>query len=489
MLRFRRCSFRCVSLLALATLFAGAASGQTSFSYNFDDYANGSTPPNMQLVGNAVITDDLGGGFTDQRLRLTFSGAGQQGAGWRNTLSNVSQSFNTTFTFQISFLGGGGADGFSFNVQNLGSGINTGEEGPGAGSLTVKFDTWNNGGSEPSDNFIRVLYAGNTAATVDLNTLGIDLSSGATHSAQIVYAPGDLDVFVNGTPVLTNANVHVFGAAPTSANANVSGTGSAYVGFGGRTGGATENHDIKTWSFSGTQYAPTAASNGPYAYSASQLSHTLNSSGSTDAEGALAGYSWQVTGGGTFSGASPTLNIAQAGLTTTTSTNTVTLTVTDSDGATANSSSSFSYTNTAPAASTPSLTINPNYSVSFFDVFTDLDLAGNGFTSSFETLTFEFDLTQATLPGQVGDGFLTGATNPTETVQGSLAGTLSLSQLVSLFGGLGTFTAWANVRDAAGLVASRSFTVTVVPEPGSLLIWGGLAAMAFGLRRRHARRG
>lgn len=565
---------------------ASTASAATNFSYNFDDYANGSTPPGMQLVGNAVITDDPGAPFADQRLRLTYSGSGLQGSGWRNTVSNVSQNFDTTFTFQISFPGGGGADGFSFNVQNLGSGINTGENGPGAGSLTVAFDTWNNGGTEPSDNFVRVFSNGATVATYDLNGAGINISDSATHTARITYSPNNLNVIVDGNTVLSGVGVTLSGS-----NGLVSGTGSSYVGFGGRTGGATENHDIKTWSFSGNQNAPTAASNGPYVYSASQLSQTLNSSGSADAEGALAAYSWQVAGGGTFSGASPTLSIVQSGLTGTTSTKAVTLTVTDSDGATAASNSSFSYTNAAPTANagpnlafsagSPTVTANgsvidadlavnsqisgfetttyswgygnstssasnpvtlalaianglttttgsanlpltvtdqagaassssttlsytnsgptvnsvstvaaPNYGITLSGQFGDADLFGNGLTASFENLIFEFDLTQATSAAQVGDGFMVGTTGATQTTPGTLgATTYSLSQLISLFGGLGTHTAWANVRDAAGAFQSVSFQVNVVPEPASLVIWSALGALAavIGYRRRRAR--
>ncbi len=472
---------------AMALGMASAAQAATNFSYNFDDYANGSTPPGMQLVGNAVITDDLGGGFTDQRLRLTFSSGGQQGSGWRNSISNVSQSFDTTFTFQISFPGGGGADGFSFNVHNLGSSINVGENGPGvAGSLTVAFDTWNNGGSEPSDNFIRVFSNGADIATRDMNSgVGaVNMSDSGTYTARVAYAPGDLDVYINGVQVISNVAV-TLGAG----NGLVSNTGSAYVGFGGRTGGATENHDIKTWSFSGNQNAPTAEANGAYAFSASQLSQTLSSAGTSDAEttSGLLGYSWQVTGGPTLSGASPTMTLAQSGLSNTTSTNTVNLTVTDLDGATAADGANLSYTNSGPAVNSVTTTPAPNYGITFNGAFGDADLAANGLVSSFENLIFEFDLTQATSAAQVGNGFLVGTTGATQTTPGTLNGTLSLSQLISLFGGLGTYTAWANVRDLAGAIHSVSFQVNVVPEPASLAIWSALGTLALAMQYRRRR--
>ena len=230
----------CVAFL----LFSNAVSAETTFSYNFDDFANGSTPAGLSLVGNAVVTDDPGGGFLDQRLRLTFSAPGQAGSAWRDSLSQVSNGFDTTFTFQTSFHGGGGADGFSFNVQSFGDALLTSELGPGAGSLTVSFDTYQNGG-DPSDNFVRIYSGGVDIAARDLNSDGIFMKDSNTHTARILYVPGDLDVIIDGVNVLSNVNVNL-----ATAGALVDAT-SAYVGFGARTGGSTENHDIKTWNFVG----------------------------------------------------------------------------------------------------------------------------------------------------------------------------------------------------------------------------------------------
>jgi len=221
-----------------------SADATTIFSYNFDDFANGSIPPGLNLVGNATIIDDPGGGFFDQRLRLTFSAPGQAGSAWRDNLASVNKGFDTTFTFQTSFHGGGGADGFSFNVQSLGDSILTGEAGPGPGSLTVTFDTFQNAG-DPSDNFVRIFSNGVDIAARDLNSDGIFLKDSNTHTARILYSPGDLDVIIDGISVLSNVNVDL-----ATAGALVGGT-SAYVGFGARTGGSTENHDIKTWNFVG----------------------------------------------------------------------------------------------------------------------------------------------------------------------------------------------------------------------------------------------
>ncbi len=230
-------------LAAVALLVvANSAVAASIFSYDFDDFSNGSTPPGMNLVGNAVITDDPGGGFFDQRLRLTFAAGGQNGSGWRSGLDLARFGFDTTFTFQISFQGGGGADGFSFNAQSLGNSINVGETGPGPGSLTVSFDMFQNAG-DPSDNFIRIYSNGNDIAARNLYSDGINMSDGSVHTARVIYAPGDLDVIVDGITVLSNVNVDL-----NTAGALVF-DDLTYLGFGGRTGGAVQNHDILTWNY------------------------------------------------------------------------------------------------------------------------------------------------------------------------------------------------------------------------------------------------
>lgn len=140
--------------------------------------------------------------------------------------------------------------------------------------------------------------------------------------------------------------------------------------------------------------------------------------------------------------------------------------------------------NTGPTSIAASSTNNPNYSNTFAGTFDDADLAANQFIPSYETLMFEFDTSPATLASQVGDGFMTGMTTPSQFTSGLLGGTLSLTQLLSIFGNLGTYTAYANVADADGQVHSIPFTVNVVPEPSSLLVWSGLIGAAAIWQRR-----
>lgn len=175
-------------------------------------------------------------------------------------------------------------------------------------------------------------------------------------------------------------------------------------------------------------------------------------------------------------GFSNTITFAQAvaaGLTSTVASVPLTLTASDLAGTSSSNTGSLSYTNAAPAAASAVSINNPNYSNTFSALFTDVDLAANGVVGGFESLMYDLSLSNT-----LGTGFMSGATSPTQTTPGTLGGTLTLSQLLSIFGALGTYTAYANVKDLAGVTHSLPFEVKVVPEPGSILVWGGLAAIA-----------
>lgn len=173
---------------------------------------------------------------------------------------------------------------------------------------------------------------------------------------------------------------------------------------------------------------------------------------------------------------SNTITFAQAvaaGLTNTTASVPLSFSATDRAGATSADSTTLSYTNSAPVAASASSTNNLDYSNTFASLFTDADLAGNGVVGGFESLMFDLSLSNT-----FGTGFMSGMTAPTQTTSPTLGGTLTLPQLLTIFGALGTYTAYANVKDLAGAFHSLSFEVKVVPEPGSILVWGGLAAIA-----------
>lgn len=149
----------------------------------------------------------------------------------------------------------------------------------------------------------------------------------------------------------------------------------------------------------------------------------------------------------------------------------------------------FSYANTFPSMTAVSATTNyTTNEVTFAGLFDDLDLVGNGFISSFEDITYEFDLTAPGSAGQVGvGGFINGASTPTQTTGGTVNQTYSLPQLLGIFGALGTYTVYASIADSSGVFLTVPVEVNVVPEPGSLLIWSGLGA-AVGLTAWRRRR-
>ncbi|MBS1796063.1 MAG: CSLREA domain-containing protein [Acidobacteria bacterium] len=222
--RRSKAALRAFLLLVLLTLGPLAVAAQ---SFN---YANFSTVGGLNLTGSAAQSGSV--------LRLTSSAGGEQGAAFYNTQVPVG-AFSTSFQFQISNLTGGGADGFSFSVRNGGAALEPGalgESGTNEG-LAVQFDTFQNAG-EPNANFIRLRLNGTTIG--ENSTFATNLSDGAAHTVKLnVSASGQAVLLLDGAIVITATGVNLSGLSP------------AYAGFGARTGGSAETHDILNWSFTG----------------------------------------------------------------------------------------------------------------------------------------------------------------------------------------------------------------------------------------------
>ena len=213
----------------------------------FTDFSDTS---GLNLVGSAAQVG--------QRLRLTPDIGDQAGAAWFVTKQSVGTGFQTIFQFQINR---DGADGIAFVIQNtdvaaLG--------GPGGGlgyhsipnSLAVEFDTWLNPGGDfpsglgdPSENHISVQTRGVLPNNVDpLFSLGSttaipDLSDGNLHTVKISYTPGTLQIFVDNIiqPALV---VELDLATLIDLEDDL-----AWVGLTAGTGGVSEVHAIRSWSF------------------------------------------------------------------------------------------------------------------------------------------------------------------------------------------------------------------------------------------------
>jgi hypothetical protein len=214
----------------------------------------------LNLVDDATVTSNV--------LRLTPSAASQLGAAWHQTQQDVQNPFEANFQFRItdqstpSTFVDEGADGFAFVIQNqsaLAIGGTIGGSSLGyhgiSNSIAVEFDTFDVGPADsigdPNNNHLSVhthgtqpnfahefFSLGNTGTS-----LATDLSDGAVHDVRILYLPGTLRIYLDGS-----------GSPALAAPLNIASTlnlpsGTAWVGFTSATGNGYETHDILSWSF------------------------------------------------------------------------------------------------------------------------------------------------------------------------------------------------------------------------------------------------
>jgi hypothetical protein len=202
------------------------------------NYPDFSSTSGLSLVGNAAQN----GSF----VRLTPNTTAQYGTMWYNTPQYVLNGFTTTFQFRISnptSLGGG--DGLAFALQNVGNHAAGMEYGAFSNNIGVTLNTFVNGG-EPSANFVGIVTNtdafGNASyqSTYDLNGTGINLKDGNIHSATLSYNGHSMSMIIDGLSIFSNVGVSLGNATD--------GGGNSFAGFGARTGLATENHDILSWT-------------------------------------------------------------------------------------------------------------------------------------------------------------------------------------------------------------------------------------------------
>jgi len=259
--------FTFVPQLSSSALAASGSEDDSNFiTFKYDSFSNdgrfimnGSTA----VVGNKLrltpaINDQWGTAFNKDRVSLRDE-----------------RSFSTYFTFEISNGGGysvGWADGIVFTVQTYSN--TAGQAGGGMGyqgiqqSVGIEFDTWNNGPHqyEPSDNHVAVNLNGAIEATnssvvnVDKNTL--NMKNGTIH----VWV--DFDGLNKTIEVRMNKNNNTRPADPIIQKKDLNLTqilssDNVYVGFTAATGGAYQNHEIKSWYFT-NGYDPIDVKNKSY---------------------------------------------------------------------------------------------------------------------------------------------------------------------------------------------------------------------------------
>lgn len=214
--------------------------GATAFSFASDFRGRESL---LALVGSAQFRD----AGNMRRLSLTQNVGSQTGAAWHTQKQRVVDGFLTDFQFEFSQGLGGGADGMAFIVQNTtqGPGLNVGEGGPTSNGLTIAFDSYLNS-PEPSAATIAIRANGADLFRYDLAqapfTLG-DLSDSGVHDARIEYVSGGLSVYLDGIRLIDSFKVDL------AALGALDPLGYSWVGFGARTGGAWEYHDVLNWHF------------------------------------------------------------------------------------------------------------------------------------------------------------------------------------------------------------------------------------------------
>jgi hypothetical protein len=227
-------------------------------------YANfNSSGDELSLIGSAsVLSDALATAdpTAAKRLRVNPDSASTIGAAWFRKRQSVGSGFDTTFGLNfINFTPDqfGGADGIAFVVQNSpqGSnaiGSNSQERGLASNALNITFDSYQNDDEESSAT-VQVRNGTTLLQQVDLSTFpGITLTkagdltqpsaSAAPYQVHVAYVPGDLDIYVNGVLVVDSL------AVTLDSIGAVDGSGTAYVGFTGRTGAAYESHDVTSWT-------------------------------------------------------------------------------------------------------------------------------------------------------------------------------------------------------------------------------------------------
>ncbi len=203
----------------------------------------------------SLTLNGTAGNWDDSRLQLTIGGFYQAGSAFSTKPVHV-ETFISDFTFQLSGIPPL-SDGFTFTVQNssphalgqLGGGLGYGSwalNGPQGipNSVAIKFDLCNNNGEGYDSTGIYVNGASPTFPAIDMTKSGINLNSGDTMRAHIVYDGTTLFLTITdpvaGTSFSTNFAIDIPGTI---------GSNTAFVGFTAGTSNLPSSQKILTWNF------------------------------------------------------------------------------------------------------------------------------------------------------------------------------------------------------------------------------------------------
>jgi hypothetical protein len=216
-----------------------ASTGGGVIAVNFPGGFNGAT--GFMFLGGATIAGKI--------LQVTDDNTFENRAAWYMTPVDV-RNFTTDFDFQITAADQQNAsDGFTFTIQN--SGLNAlGGIGGALGyqgitpSVAVKFDTFDNAGEGKNSTGFYINGAAPTNPALDLTSSGINLHSGDVMHANLVYDGTTLKLTLTDT--VTGA---MFMASQAINIPDTVGSGTAFVGFTGGTGGTHSGQDILDWTY------------------------------------------------------------------------------------------------------------------------------------------------------------------------------------------------------------------------------------------------
>ena len=220
----------------------------------------------FNLNGNAYLNGSV--------LTLTQASGGEAGTAWwlNKVYLGSDRSFSACFSFHMSSLGNGGADGITFCVQPSSNSALSSGGGLGYAGITpsfaVELDTYQNTDyGDPNANHIGIDLNG-SVSSVETATPPWTMNNGAIYYVWVDYdgATNDLEIRLNNSETRP-ASALLSDTINLSQNIGQQ----AYVGFTGSTGGSWEEHDIDGLYFNNA-YTPLDPVNQAYVTAATAVS-------------------------------------------------------------------------------------------------------------------------------------------------------------------------------------------------------------------------
>jgi hypothetical protein len=173
-------------------------------------------------------------------LQLTDNQTLQRGSSFYVTPLQIDGGTSFSTQFQFSLTGPIRGDGFTFMLQNASQGVTAlGSDGGNLGygglekSVAIKFDTFQNGSLDLSNNFVALVNNGDIITTLASQNASFDL-----HNSGLITAWVDYDATVQQIAVYLSQTGAKPGQAMFSQAIDLAGIlgSQAYVGFSGSTG-------------------------------------------------------------------------------------------------------------------------------------------------------------------------------------------------------------------------------------------------------------